>query len=139
MSQSHSSQKATALLAELRQFTGDLERYRHPLNPRLLYTPGVQFLAESAGAYWLIDAIASWIGTPQYLAAVVTDERINDLHFWKLAVHSNQSATLSAVADADEPPFLVQQIAYTDFCLESIDLWCGFDGQHYTLYLPSEH
>ncbi len=45
MSQSHASQKAAILLAELRQFTGDLERYRHPLNRWLLYTSGVQFLA----------------------------------------------------------------------------------------------
>ena len=30
---------------ELRQFTGDLERYRHPLNRRVIFTPGVHHLA----------------------------------------------------------------------------------------------
>lgn len=139
MSQSHPSQKAAILLAELRQFTGDLERDGHPLNRRLLYTPGVQFLAESAGAYWLIDAVASWLGTPEYRAAVTADCRVDDLHFWKLTVRENRSATLSARVDSDVNPFIVQEIPFTDFCLESIDLWCGFDGQHYTLYLPSEH
>jgi hypothetical protein len=139
MSQSPPSQKAAILLAELRQFTGDLERYRHPLNRRLLYTPGVQFLAESAGAYWLIDAVASWRGTPEYRAAVAADCRVGDLHFWKLTVRENSSATLSARVDSDVEPFIVQGIPFTDFCLESIDLWCGFDGQHYTLYLPSEY
>jgi hypothetical protein len=139
MSESHPSQKAAILKAELRQFTGDLERYRHWLNRRLLYTPGVQFLAESAGAYWLIDAVASWIGTPEYLAAVEADDRINDLHFWKLEVREDCSAKLSARVDSDVAPFVVQEIEFTDFCLESIDLWCGFDGKHYTLYLPSEH
>lgn len=139
MSQSHPSQKAAILLAELRQFTGDLERFRHPLNRKLHYTPGVRFLAESAGAYWLIDAVASWIGTPQYRAAVAADDRINDLHFWNLTVRGNHTATLTARVDSGMEPFIVQEIAFTDFCLESIDLWCGIDGQHYTLYLPSEH
>jgi hypothetical protein len=139
MSQSQPSQKAASLLTELHQFTGDLQRYRHQLNRRLLYTPGVRFLAESAGAYWLIDAVASWLGTPQYRAAVANDGRIDDLHFWRLTVRENHSATLAARADSDVPPFLVQKIEFTDFCMESIDLWCGFDGQHYTLYLPSEH
>lgn len=139
MSQSQPSQKAAVLLAELHQFRGDLQRYRHPLNRRLLYTPGVQYLAESAGAYWLIDAVASWLGTPQYQAAAAADCRVDDLHFWKLTVRANSSATLTARVDSDVPPFLVQEIEFTDFCMESIDLWCGFDGQHYTLYLPSEH
>lgn len=139
MSHSHPSQQAAMLLAELRQFTGDLERYRHPLNRRLIYTPGVKFLAESAGAYWLIDAVASWLGTQQYQAAVAADSRVQDLHFWKLRVRENDSATLSARVDADIAPFITQEIEFTDFCLESIDLWCGFDGTHWTLYLPSEH
>ena len=43
---------------DLRQFTGDLERYRTP-NRSVIYTPGIAYLAEHAGAYWLIDAIAS--------------------------------------------------------------------------------
>lgn len=139
MSQSQPSQNAAILLAELHQFTGDLQRYRHPLNRRLHYTPGVQFLAESAGAYWLIDAVASWLGTPQYRAAVAADCRIDDLHFWRLIVCENRSATLAARVDSDVPPFIVQEIEFTAFCMESIDLWCGFDGQQYTLYLPNEH
>jgi len=30
-------------------------------------------------------------------------------------------------------------VPFTDFPLEAIDLWVGYDGQYYTLYLPSEH
>jgi hypothetical protein len=128
-----------AFLAELRQYTGDLERYRHPLNPRLIFTPGVEFLAEEAGAYWLIDAVASWLPTRTFQHAVLSDERIGELHFWTLTVADDHSAILKAVADKDEPAFIRQEIAFTDFCLPSIDLWCGFDGKHWTLYLPSEH
>jgi hypothetical protein len=53
-----------ALLHELGYFTGDLERYRH-WSRRLIYTLGIQHLAERAGAYWLIDLIASWQLKPE--------------------------------------------------------------------------
>lgn len=137
---SQDQHQAAELLAELRQFTGDLDRYRHPLNPRVIYTPGVKHLAERAGAYWLIDAIASWIGSPPFTQAIAHDERIGSLHFWKLQVdEAERTAVLAAVPDAGEPSFITQSIPFTDFPLESIDVWAGFDGRHWTLYLPSEH
>ncbi|XOV74846.1 MAG: DUF6876 family protein [Phycisphaerales bacterium] len=42
-------------------------------------------------------------------------------------------------ADSDEQPAIRQDIAFTDFPLEYVDVWAGFDGEHWTLYLPSEH
>lgn len=65
----------TLIHEELRQFTGDLERYRHGFNPRVIYTPGVRYLAERAGAYWLIDLIASHISSRETAAAVAKDGR----------------------------------------------------------------
>lgn len=85
---------AAALLAELQSFTGDLERWRHPLYRKLIYTPGVRHLAERAGAYWLVDATASWLLSPQLRAAVQRDPRIIDIHFWKLEVSEDRSAIL---------------------------------------------
>lgn len=131
--------KAATLEAELQQFTGDLDRYRHLLNRKLIYTPGVQYLAQQAGAYWLIHAIASHIRSDAFDDATRQDPRIDDLHFWKLDVGPDRGAVLTARADSGEPPFITQAIEFTDFPLETIDLWCGFDGRHYTLYLPSEH
>src|ERR1039458_7739091 len=43
----------------LRYFTGTEEYHRHWMR-RITFTDGVKFLAEQAGAYWLIDLIASW-------------------------------------------------------------------------------
>lgn len=48
----------TDLQHELNQFTGTGKWRRHPLNPRVLHTDGVEYFAEKAGAYWFIDAIA---------------------------------------------------------------------------------
>jgi hypothetical protein len=133
------AQRSSDLLAGLRHFTGDLERWRHPLNRKLLFTPGVHFLAEQAGAWWLIDAIAGWLPSREFAAAARHDPRLLDIEFWKLTVEGDKSATLTAVADSGEPPFIRQAIEFTDFPLAEIELYCVFDGTHSTLMLPSEY
>jgi len=120
---------------ELRQFTGDIVRYR-TINRFVVYTPGVKHLAERAGAYWLIDAIASYFTGG---AMKFSDRRLQTLQFWRLDVHDDRSATLAARADSGAKAYVTQQIEYTDFPLDSIDVWAGSDGQRWTLYLPSEH
>ena len=45
----------------------------------------------------------------------------------------------SPTAGSGGPPFITQKIEYTDFPLDEIDIWAGFDGTRWTLYLPSEH
>ncbi len=125
--------------ADLQQFTGELGRFRHPLARRILYTPGVQFLAERGKAYWLIDAIALAIAGGEVAKAGRTDPSILCLHFWRLDVREDRSAELTARADSDVPPFITSGIPWTDFPLDHVDVWAGFDGEHWTLYLPSEH
>jgi len=133
------AEKLTLTHDQLSQFTGDLTRYRHGLNRHVIYTPGVQFLAERAGAYWLIDVIASYL-TPQFIAqAARADERIADLHFWRLDVAEDRTALVTARADTGCKPFVSQQIPFTDFPLEFVSIWAAFDGEHWVLYLPSEH
>ena len=124
--------------ADLRQFTGDLERFRHSLNRRVIYTPGVQYLAEKAGAYWLIDAIASYLGSPQMNQAIAADDRLTWLQFWWLDVTDN-TAVLTCRANTGVDPAIRQDIEYTGFPLDHVEVWVGFDGEHWTLYLPSEH
>ena len=124
--------------ADLKQFTGDLDRYQHSLNRRVIYTPGVQFLAERGGAYWLIDAIASYFGDGKMKRAIARDDRLSTLQFWNLKVN-DRSAVLTMRSDSGEKPAITQEIPYTDFPLDTIDIWAGFDGERWTLYLPSEH
>ena len=62
--------------ADLRHFSGDLERYFHPLNRNVLYTPGVKYVAEVGQAYWLIDAIASYFGSTEMNEAMQLDSRL---------------------------------------------------------------
>lgn len=124
---------------DLGQFTGSTQWYRHSFNRAVIYTEGVQFLAEQGGAYWLLDAIASHIGSPPFRKAVARDDRIALLHFWKLAVSPDHSAKLIAVVDTGEPPFIEQDIPYTDFPLAAIDVWAQNNGEGFTLMLSSEY
>lgn len=126
-------------VADLALFTGDHERFRHSFVRRVIYTPGVQFLAQRAGAYWLIDAIALHLVSKAFENAAKANEMIGRLHFWTLKVNPDHSAELCAKADKHYKPFFVQAIEYTDFPLPRIDIWAGFDGGYWTLYLPSEH
>lgn len=138
MSQSNST-LAAQLQAELDQFTGDSDRYRHPLNPRVIFTPGVKHLAERAGAFWLIDAIASHLGSKPFVEAALRDPRVAEMHFWRLTVEADRSALLIAEADSGLAPFISQAIPFTDFPLAEISIWAANDGRHWTIYLPSEH
>ncbi len=138
MSQCPQTTSSRLTQADLHQFTGDCLRYTHPLNPQVIYTPGVRYVAENGHAYWLIDAIASYFGSPEMQAAQRQDDRLREMQFWRLTV-TDRSAVLTAEADSGETPFIQQEIAFTDFPLEQIDIWAAFDGLHWTLYLPSEH
>lgn len=124
---------------ELSIFTGDLVRWRHDTNRSVIYTPGVRCLAERAEAFWLLDAIASYLVPPVLKPAGEKDSRIFSLHFWRLNVAEDSSAVLHAEADYGVEPFVRQEIGYTDFPLPEIAIWAGFDGRYWVLYLPSEH
>jgi hypothetical protein len=43
---------------DLIQFTGTEYWYRHAVVRDVLYTDGVKYVAQTGGAYWLIDEIA---------------------------------------------------------------------------------
>lgn len=126
MTQGESKYRLTE--ADLYQFTGTSQWYTHPLG--LLYTDGVQYLAERGGAYWLLDAISSWRFDP-----IVRDDRmLQQIQFWKLTVNPDRSAVLICERDADDVA-VIQEIPFTDFPLTSVTIYCQ-DG---VLLLPSEY
>ncbi|MBX9793652.1 MAG: hypothetical protein K2Y02_05060 [Burkholderiaceae bacterium] len=114
-------------LGDLSGFTGSEVFYRHPLSAGCVYTEGVQYLAERASAYWLIDAILC----PQGFQANL---RETEFQAWTLTVHEDRSATL-ACDDGDGNIVDSHRIPWTDFPLPCLTLWFANN----TLYLPSEH
>ena len=131
--------KAKMTHSDLMQFTGGLERYRTWANQNVIFTEGVEYLARTGEAFWLVDCITSYFGTRVMRNAMQDDNRLESLQFWRLEVHDDRSATVTARADTGVEPFITQHIELTDFPLDSVDIWAGFDGTRWTLYLPSEH
>lgn len=127
------------LRTDLAQFTGSTQWFRHSFNRAVIYTEGIRYLAEEGKAHWLVDAIASHLDSYELRKAADLDERIGLMHFWKLAVAPDRTATLKAVADSGEQPFVHQDIPYTDFPLDEIDVWAKNDHGMWTLLLPSEY
>jgi hypothetical protein len=109
---------------DLEQFTGAQNWYRHFTGG--FYTDGAKYLADNAGAYWLLDAIFSW----------QTEENVSQEPFqvWCLSVNDDTSALLTG-DDGNGKEIASQDIPFTDFPLPEISLY--FTNR--TVLLPSEY
>ena len=114
------------LQAALRHFTGTERWHRPPMFPKFLYTDGVQYLAEQAGAYWLIDAILSCQMLPRV--------KKEPFQVWKLTVKDGHAAVLTCT-DGNYGAVYRQDISFTDFPLQEQQFYLT-DG---VLLLPSEY
>ena len=114
------------LEADMRQFTGTEHWYRHPLYRAFCYTDGVKYLAEAAGAYWLIDTIL----------ACQLDPRVEKeyFQFWTLTVNADRSAVLTCT-DGNDTAVYRQEYGFTDFPLKTQKLYLTNN----VLLLPSEY
>jgi hypothetical protein len=106
-------------------FTGTQNYYPHESG--LNYTDGVAFLAENAGAYWLLDLIAS------YQKRCRKDRSLRDFQIWKL-VKTGKKADVICLRDSDDEAFR-QHIPFTDFPLDEVTLYL----ENEVLLLPGEH
>ena len=113
-------------LADLAHFTGTERYYR--MNRKCLLTDGTKYLADTAGAYWLMDAAASYLmelGTADWFVLV----RLNV---------KNYCAELT-LEDGNGGIRVRQQIPYTDFPADQQVLYACWDGEHWVIMLPSEY
>ena len=119
--------KSSLSLSQLRQFTGTEHWYRHALVRRILYTDGVRYVADTAGAYWLLDELAL---AQQFIP------QVNAVSFqlWRLTVKPDHTAIL-ACEDGDGHPVYCREIPWTDFPLPELRLYVTDN----TILLPSEY
>ena len=115
-----------ALHAELQQFTGSTEFYRHFTNA-IIYTEGVKHLATRARLYWLIDLIAAL--QPRALK----DRALREFQLWELRI-TNGKAVVVCSRDSEDEAFRVPLRA-ADSALDYVRLYL----ENGTLLLPSEH
>ena len=128
--------KPTLTESDLWQFTGTEHWYRHALVRNVSFTDGTKYLADHAGAYWLLDIIAI---AQAYTATVATE----DFQAWRLTVNANASATV-VCTDGNDKERYRQVIPFTDFPLPDITLYCCRDGAlgrgiDWVILLPREY
>ena len=123
------SQAAQKLRNVLSQFTGSEEYWPCRIYPAVQYTSGVHYLAEEAGAYWLIDEIAMNVGFSQNTALAQESFQV-----WTLDIRPNRSAWLR-VEDGNGKEIYKMRIPFTDFPLQSITLYLSNN----VLMLPTEY
>jgi hypothetical protein len=113
--------------AALAQFTGSENWYRHGINRKVLFTDGAKYVADQAGAYWLIDEIAIIQPHDKRVAA-------EEFQVWKLAVNADQTGVLTC-EDGNDNVVYTKLIGYTDFPIDGITLY--FTNN--TILLPREY
>jgi hypothetical protein len=103
------------LAAALGGFSGSEHFYQH-WSKAFEYTDGVKYLADNAGAHWLLDMIASWQKKAR------RDPHLRETQAWTLKLNDDHSAFLHCGRDADTTAFYVR-VAFTDFPLPAITLY----------------
>lgn len=134
--------------ADLNQFTGTECWYRHNvirsvflsesgvqlfipggqgLIRSVLFTDGVKYVADTGGAYWLLDEIALAQNFEKKLAK-------EKFQLWKLIVAKDSTALL-VCEDGNGRKLLSKKIPFTDFPLDEL----SFFYTNNTILLPSEY
>ena len=118
----------TLTAGDLRQFTGSEQWYRHALVRSVLFTDGAKYVADTGGAYWLLDEIA---------LAQRHDKRVagEEFQLWKLAVNLDRHKGVLTCDDGNGNIVFRKEIEFTDFPLEEISLYFCNN----TILLPSEY
>jgi hypothetical protein len=109
------------------QFTGSEHWYRFGLDPQITCTDGAKYVADTAGAYWLLEEIS---------LAQRYDEKVKveEFQVWKLTVNDDSSASLTC-EDGNHNVVSTKQIPFTDFPKDGVALWFAND----VIFLPSEY
>ena len=114
--------------ADLAQFTGSEQWYRHGINRSVLFTDGAKYVADTGGAYWLLDEIAL---AQRHNKRVAGEE----FQLWKLAVNLDQHKGVLTCDDGNGNIVFSKRIPFTDFPLSEITLYYVNN----TILLPSEY
>jgi hypothetical protein len=103
-----------------------------------VWTDGIEFLAENAEAFWLIDLIASYQTDPKVCC--------EPFQVWTLELRPEGGAIVYVQRDSGEPHIVEQKLDFTDFPEHlgpKFELWAeqgSIDARNTVtvLMLPSE-
>ena len=116
------------LSSVLAQFTGTEHYYKwSPFFRNFVLTDGAKFLAEKAGAFWLMDMIASHFAkyrNEDFVVAKLRKRKNN----WRLNIEDGNDNILAG-----------QTIQFSDFPLDSLDLYVLPQDELRVILLTSEY
>ena|ERR1044072_8017380 len=115
------------LKATLTNFTRTKKLYRH-WSGAFHYTDGVGFLAEHAGAEWLLDHIAA------HQKRVRKDRDLRDQQIWTLSTTGTLTAQITCGRTKKDIAFREDIQLFSPFALDEVTLYL----EEETLLLPSE-
>lgn len=111
---------------DLAQFTGTENWYRHSLMHKVSYTDGAKHVADTGGAYWLLDIIATMQLEPKV--------KKEPFQVWKLVVNETHNGVVTC-EDGNGNEVYRQVMHYTDFPLKEIKFYFCDN----VIHLPSEY
>ena len=123
-------QKFKAAYSESRN--GANKMFRHPLVRKFIYSDGVQECAN-AGLYWMLDILAT--EGVQHMKKH-PDDGLMVVYF---SAYADRSATITGTLTDDDPTPWMRRIALTDCEPGQWTFYMAYDGEHYSLILPSEY
>lgn len=123
---------------------GSEGRTRHPFNRRFIYTEGVKAVADAAGAYWLLDIVATEVAP---IALRLWDEIEDGQTFLHVTVHADRTCDLKLDDGNGQASKTHWQrtLEYTDFPSGKWDFYLFMDGivdaplEVLVMLLPSEN
>ena len=115
---------------ELNNFSGTENYYR--ITPDTIITDGAKFVADKAGAYWLMTAIASYL--PEF-----TKKETFIVATLQVTRTTTSSHAILKLDDGNDNILATQFIEYTDFELDEIKLYACYTGDMWVIMLPREY
>lgn len=113
---------------DLSQFTGTEQYYKWSvLFPNFVLTDGAKYVAETCGAYWLMDAIASY------------KQRYDKEGFAVAHLKKAKKGWVLTIDDGNDNVLATQKIEFSDFPLDEIKLYAVQSGDLWVMMLPGEY
>jgi hypothetical protein len=109
------------ILSNLEEFSGTETYYKW--SSKIHFTDGIKYLADQCECYWLIDIVGSYAFTFAGQDFLTFNLKVED------------ESGVVTVTDGNDNILATQEIEYTDFPLDEINIWFSNN----VIYLPSEH
>lgn len=131
------------LQAEMNRWLGGSDgRTRHPFNRRFIYTEGVKAVADLAGAYWLLDIVATELAP---ICLRRWEEQEDHMALLTIKVKADSTCEMVLHDGNDDEVHWRRTLEFTDFPEGDWVFYMAIDGvieqpkEEVVMLLPTEY